>query len=53
VFLGDVLVTHGRTDNIALRYAATIALAFNLLMVIIAIISITVTVPKSKEVETE
>ncbi len=53
VFLGDVLVTHGRTDNTALRYAATIALAFNLLMVIIAIVSITVTVPKSKAVEAE
>lgn len=48
VFLGDVLVNYGRTDNVALRRAAVIALAFNLLMVIIAIVSITLTVPKGK-----
>ncbi len=48
VFLGDVLVNYGRTDNVALRRAAVIALAFNLLMVIIAIVSITLTVPKGR-----
>jgi MFS transporter, DHA2 family, multidrug resistance protein len=48
VFLGDVLVNHGRTDNIAIRNAAVIALGFNLLMVLIAIVSIVATVPKSE-----
>lgn len=48
VFLGDVLVNYGRTDNVALRRAAVIALAFNLLMVIIAIVSIALTVPKGR-----
>jgi len=50
VFLGDVLVNFGWTDNVALRRAAVIALAFNLLMVAIAIVSITLTVPKSRSV---
>lgn len=48
VFLGDVLINHGRTDNVALRRAAVIVLAFNLLMVIIAAISVMATIPKSK-----
>jgi DHA2 family multidrug resistance protein-like MFS transporter len=38
----------GRTDNIAIRYAAMIALLFNLVMVVIAIISILTTVPAGK-----
>lgn len=36
----------GRTDNVAIRFAAAVALPFNVLMVIIAIIAIIVTVPK-------
>lgn len=38
----------GRTDNISIRYAAIIALLFNLLMTIMAIISILLTVPAKK-----
>ncbi|GAB3271854.1 multidrug efflux MFS transporter NorB [Sinomonas notoginsengisoli] len=48
-FVGDVLTNQGRTDNMDLRQAAVVALVFNLLMVVTAIISIMVTVPKSKE----
>lgn len=36
----------GRTDNIGIRFAAAVALLFNVLMVIIAIIAIAVTVPR-------
>ena len=36
----------GRTDNIGIRFAAAVALIFNLLMVIVAIIAIAITVPK-------
>jgi MFS transporter, DHA2 family, multidrug resistance protein len=36
----------GRTDNVAIRFAATVALLFNVLMVIIAIVAIIMTVPK-------
>jgi DHA2 family multidrug resistance protein-like MFS transporter len=36
----------GRTDNVAIRLAAAVALLFNVLMVIIAIIAIIVTVPR-------
>jgi DHA2 family multidrug resistance protein-like MFS transporter len=48
-FLGDVLINQGRTDNTAIRQAAVMALIFNLVMVIVAIVSITVTVPRGKE----
>jgi len=41
----------GRTDNISVRYAALVALGFNLVMVLIAIISIRVTVPSGVEEE--
>ncbi len=37
----------GRTDNIDVRYAAALALLFNVFMVAVAIIAILVTVPKS------
>ena len=37
----------GRTDNVAIRFAAAVALLFNVLMVIIAIIAILVTVPRN------
>ena len=36
----------GRTDNVGIRFAAAVALLFNVLMVIIAIIAIAMTVPK-------
>ena len=36
----------GRTDNVDIRFAATVALLFNVVMVIIAIIAIILTVPK-------
>ena len=39
----------GRQDNVATREAAIIALAFNLLMVVLAIISIMRTIPKGKK----
>ncbi len=35
----------GRTDNVAIRFAAAVALLFNVLMVVIAIIAIILTVP--------
>lgn len=38
----------GRTDNISIRYAAMIALLFNLAMVMVAIISILTTIPAGK-----
>jgi MFS transporter, DHA2 family, multidrug resistance protein len=39
-------IAMGRTDNISVRYAASIALLFNVMMVLIAIIAIVTTVPK-------
>lgn len=39
----------GRTDNTSVRFAAMIALLFNLIMVIIAIVSILATVPPGKQ----
>jgi DHA2 family multidrug resistance protein-like MFS transporter len=36
----------GRTDDLAVRYAAAIALLFNVLMVLVAIIAIMWTIPK-------
>lgn len=36
----------GRTDNIEIRFAAAIALLFNVLMVVVAIIAIALTVPR-------
>jgi MFS transporter, DHA2 family, multidrug resistance protein len=36
----------GRTDNVGIRFAAAVALLFNVLMVIVAIIAIAATVPK-------
>lgn len=37
----------GRTDNIYVRYAAAVGLLFNVFMVVVAIIAILITVPKS------
>jgi len=36
----------GRTDNIGIRFAAAVALLFNVMMVMIAIVAIAMTVPK-------
>ena len=51
--MGDVSfiegIFWGRTDNIAIRYAAVVALIFNLFMAILAIISILITIPKEKK----
>lgn len=41
----------GRVDNISLRYAAAIALIFNLIMVVIAIISIFITIPGESDIK--
>ena len=41
----------GRQDNLAVRQAAFFALAVNLLMVVAAIVSIMLTIPKSKAVQ--
>lgn len=38
----------GRVDNVSLRYGALIALLFNLVMVVIAIISIMIAIPAGK-----
>ena len=47
-WLEGVLTFAGRQDNVAVRQAALIALAFNLLMVVAAIVTIMLTVPKSR-----
>lgn len=47
-WLSGVITFAGRQDNVAIRQAALIALGFNLLMVAGAILSIMVTVPKSR-----
>lgn len=47
--LDKVITFKGRQDNIAIRQAAMIALLFNLLMVIVAIIAIMKSIPKAKE----
>src|SRR6476659_10014492 len=52
-WLSGVLTFAGRQDNLAIRQAAVIALAFNLLMVAAAVISIMLTVPKSRRKEEE
>jgi DHA2 family multidrug resistance protein-like MFS transporter len=44
--IGDVIYMEGRTDNIALRLAAMIALGVNLVFVLLAILIITIMVPK-------
>jgi len=41
----------GRPDNVTIRFAAAVALLFNVLMVIIAIIAIVVTVPRDDRQE--
>ena len=50
-WLEGAITFAGRQDNVAVRRAALIALAFNLLMVVAAIVSIMLTVPKGRTVE--
>jgi len=50
-WLEGVVTFAGRQDNIAVRQAAMVALAFNLLMVAAAILSITLTIPKGRKPE--
>ena len=47
-WLDGVITFAGRQDNVAVRQAALIALAFNLIMVVAAIVSIMLTVPKGR-----
>ena len=47
-WLEGVITFQGRQDNLAIREAAIIALAFNVFMVLVAIVSIMLTVPKGK-----
>ncbi len=47
--VGDVLVNHGVTDNIAVRQAGAVAFAVNLVFVLIALVSILLTVPKGRK----
>jgi DHA2 family multidrug resistance protein-like MFS transporter len=44
-WLAGVITFSGRQDNLAIREAALIALGFNLLMVVAAIVSIALTIP--------
>ena len=48
-WLEGVITFVGRQDNLAVREAAIIALGFNLLMVVFAMISIVLTIPKGKK----
>jgi hypothetical protein len=52
--LEGVVTFQGRQDNLAIREAAIIALAFNVFMVLVAIMAIMLTVPKGKRaIDTE
>src|SRR5690606_22447002 len=44
--IGEVVQMQGRTDNVALRQAAMVALGINVVFVLLAILSIAMTVPK-------
>lgn len=48
-WLEGVMNFVGRQDNVAIREAAVVALGFNLLMVIAAIVAIMLTIPKGKK----
>ena len=48
-WLEGVITFAGRQDNLAVREAAVIALGFNLLMLVLAIVSIVLTIPKGKK----
>ena len=49
-WLSGVITFAGRQDNVGIRQAALIALGFNLFMVVAAIVSIMLTVPKGRAV---
>ena len=49
--LSGVITFAGRQDNVQVRQAALIALGFNLMMVVAAIVSIMLTVPKVRRSE--
>ncbi|RTZ47687.1 MFS transporter [Candidimonas sp. SYP-B2681] len=49
LWLEGVITFAGRQDNLAVREAAIIALGFNVLMIVVAILSIMLTVPKGKK----
>ncbi len=51
-WLEGVITFAGRQDNIAVRQAALVALAFNLLMVVGAVVSIVLTVPRVADAKT-
>ena len=50
-WLEGVITFVGRQDNLALREAAMVALGFNLFMVLVAIASIMLTIPKGRTVQ--
>jgi DHA2 family multidrug resistance protein-like MFS transporter len=50
-WLDGVVTFAGRQDNVAIRQAALIALTFNLLMVVAAIVSIMLTVPRGRRAD--
>jgi DHA2 family multidrug resistance protein-like MFS transporter len=41
-------IAMGRTDNVNVRFAASMALTFNVLMVVIAVVAIAMTVPRTR-----
>jgi DHA2 family multidrug resistance protein-like MFS transporter len=47
-WLEGVITFQGRANNLALREAGVVALAFNLIVVVLAIVSIVVAVPAGK-----
>ncbi|MDN0076801.1 MFS transporter [Crenobacter sp. SG2303] len=49
MWLEGVITFVGRQDNLAVREAAIVALGFNVLMIVVAILSIMLTVPKGKK----
>ena len=48
-WLDGVMTFAGRQDNLAVRQAAMVALGFNLLMVVAAIVSIVLTAPNGSQ----
>lgn len=48
-FVGDVLVTQGIHSNEAVRQAGAVTFIFNLVIVLVSIVSIVVTVPKGRK----
>ncbi|NLB12646.1 MAG: MFS transporter, partial [Gammaproteobacteria bacterium] len=47
--VGSVIEFSGRQDNLAVREAGMVGLAFNALMAIAALISVTIFIPKQKK----